>query len=34
MAPAALDDLRVLDASTLFAGPLAAMVLGDFGTQT
>lgn len=27
----ALDDLLVLDISTLFAGPLAAMVLGDFG---
>ena len=33
MTPTALDDLRVLDASTLFAGPLAAMVLGDFGAD-
>lgn len=28
-----LDDLRVLDCSTLFAGPLAAMVLGDYGAD-
>ncbi|HEX3792490.1 MAG TPA: CoA transferase [Pseudonocardiaceae bacterium] len=28
-----LDDIRVLDCSTLFAGPLAAMVLGDFGAD-
>jgi crotonobetainyl-CoA:carnitine CoA-transferase CaiB-like acyl-CoA transferase len=33
MARAALDDLRVLDVSTLFAGPLAAMVLGDYGAE-
>lgn len=30
---AALGDLVVLDVSTLFAGPLAAMVLGDFGAE-
>jgi formyl-CoA transferase len=29
----ALADLRVIDASTLFAGPLAAMLLGDFGAD-
>ncbi|HEX5493194.1 MAG TPA: CoA transferase [Mycobacteriales bacterium] len=28
-----LDDVRVLDCSTLFAGPLAAMVLGDYGAD-
>jgi crotonobetainyl-CoA:carnitine CoA-transferase CaiB-like acyl-CoA transferase len=28
-----LADLRVIDASTLFAGPLAAMLLGDFGAD-
>lgn len=28
-----LDDLRVLDCSTLFAGPLAATVLGDYGAD-
>jgi crotonobetainyl-CoA:carnitine CoA-transferase CaiB-like acyl-CoA transferase len=28
-----LDDLRVIDCSTLFAGPLAAMVLGDYGAD-
>jgi crotonobetainyl-CoA:carnitine CoA-transferase CaiB-like acyl-CoA transferase len=33
MTQGALDDLRVLDVSTLFAGPLAAMVLGDFGAE-
>jgi crotonobetainyl-CoA:carnitine CoA-transferase CaiB-like acyl-CoA transferase len=33
MVQGALDDLRVLDVSTLFAGPLAAMVLGDFGAD-
>ena len=26
-----LDGLRVIDASTVYAGPLAAMFLGDFG---
>ena len=30
---AALDDLRVLDVATLFAGPNAATVLGDFGAD-
>lgn len=28
-----LEDLRVIDLSTLFAGPLAAMHLGDFGAE-
>lgn len=28
-----LKDLRVIDLSTLFAGPLAAMHLGDFGAE-
>ena len=28
-----LDDIRVLDTATLFAGPLAAMLLGDFGAE-
>jgi crotonobetainyl-CoA:carnitine CoA-transferase CaiB-like acyl-CoA transferase len=28
-----LDGLRVLDAATLFAGPLAATLLGDFGAD-
>src|SRR5690348_13950783 len=28
-----LGDIRVLDAATLFAGPLAAMLLGDFGAE-
>ena len=31
--PQALDGLRVLDASTLFAGPLAATILSDFGAE-
>lgn len=31
--PGPLADLRVLDAATLFAGPLAAMLLGDFGAE-
>ena len=30
---APLDGLRVIDASTLFAGPLAATILGDFGAE-
>jgi len=29
----ALHGVRVLDASTLFAGPLAATILGDFGAE-
>lgn len=29
----ALADLRVIDAATLFAGPLAATLLGDFGAD-
>lgn len=29
----ALDDLRVLDVATLFAGPLAATMLADFGAH-
>lgn len=29
----ALDDLRVLDIATLFAGPTAATILGDFGAD-
>ena len=29
----ALDDIRVLDIATLFAGPSAATVLGDFGAD-
>jgi crotonobetainyl-CoA:carnitine CoA-transferase CaiB-like acyl-CoA transferase len=32
-APGPLSGLRVLDAATLFAGPLAATVLGDFGAD-
>ncbi|NUR84196.1 MAG: hypothetical protein HOY71_08940, partial [Nonomuraea sp.] len=28
-----LADLRVIDAATLFAGPSAAMMLGDFGAD-
>jgi len=30
---AALDDIRVIDAGMLFAGPLAATMLGDFGAD-
>lgn len=30
---AALDGLRVLDLATLFAGPMAATLLGDFGAE-
>ena len=33
MADAPLDGVRVLDVSTLFAGPLAATFLGDFGAD-
>jgi crotonobetainyl-CoA:carnitine CoA-transferase CaiB-like acyl-CoA transferase len=29
----ALDDIRVVEAATLFAAPLAAMLLGDFGAD-
>ncbi len=29
----ALDGVRVLDVATLFAGPLAATILGDFGAE-
>lgn len=31
--PPALGDIRVLDCATLFAGPLAATILGDFGAE-
>lgn len=31
--PAALTGLTVIDASTLFAGPLAATILGDYGAD-
>ncbi|MFM9367316.1 CaiB/BaiF CoA transferase family protein [Streptomyces sp. Da 82-17] len=31
--PAPLNNLRVLDLATLFAGPLAATMLGDFGAE-
>ncbi|GGJ25651.1 CaiB/BaiF CoA transferase family protein [Streptomyces brasiliensis] len=31
--PRPLDGLRVLDLATLFAGPLAATLLGDFGAE-
>ena len=31
--PGALDGIKVIDAATLFAGPLAAMLLGDFGAE-
>jgi crotonobetainyl-CoA:carnitine CoA-transferase CaiB-like acyl-CoA transferase len=31
--PGALGDLRVVDTSTLFAGPMAAMHLGDLGAR-
>lgn len=33
MADGPLDGLRVIDAATLFAGPLAATFLGDFGAD-
>ena len=32
-APGALDGLKVLDVATLFAGPLAATMLGDHGAD-
>lgn len=28
-----LDGVRVIDAATLFAGPTAAMLLGDYGAD-
>ncbi|WP_405781577.1 CaiB/BaiF CoA transferase family protein [Streptomyces sp. NBC_00859] len=31
--PSSLEGLRVLDLATLFAGPLAATLLGDFGAE-
>src|SRR3982750_617413 len=31
--PSALDGIRVLDAATLFAGPLIGTFLGDFGAD-
>ena len=31
--PSALDGIRVIDAATLFAGPMAATILGDFGAD-
>lgn len=31
--PQALEGIRILDVSTLFAGPLAATILGDFGAD-
>lgn len=31
--PGALAGIRVLDASTLFAGPFAARILGDYGSE-
>jgi crotonobetainyl-CoA:carnitine CoA-transferase CaiB-like acyl-CoA transferase len=33
MPPAALHGVTVVDASTLFAGPLAATILGDYGAE-
>lgn len=33
LAPGPLAGLRVIDAATLFAGPLAATLLGDFGAE-
>ena len=33
MSKGPLDGLRVLDAATIYAGPLTAMLLGDFGAE-
>lgn len=33
MSDAALDGIRVIDSATLFAGPLAATMLGDYGAD-
>ncbi|MBB5873380.1 crotonobetainyl-CoA:carnitine CoA-transferase CaiB-like acyl-CoA transferase [Allocatelliglobosispora scoriae] len=33
MPPAALTGITVIDAATLFAGPLAATILGDYGAE-
>ncbi len=33
MTPGPLDGVRVIEAATLFAGPLAGMLLGDFGAD-
>src|SRR5690349_1060836 len=33
MPPAALTGITVIDAATLFAGPLAATILGDYGAD-
>jgi len=33
LTPGAMDGIRVLDAGVLFAGPLAAMLLADFGAD-
>jgi crotonobetainyl-CoA:carnitine CoA-transferase CaiB-like acyl-CoA transferase len=33
LAPEALAGIKVLDLATLFAGPLMATILGDFGAD-